>query len=212
MATSAQIDANRANAQLSTGPRSVEGKAAASRNSFKLGITAQSMIIPGEDPAELDLLTAEYEQQFQPVGPIETDLLQTVVRAVWMRRRYDRIEAAVITSRMAALKDAEHPLGAVFAQDSERGDTLAKIFRRQQAAQRDWYRAIDALRALQAQRRRSEAQLQSAAGKGESSVPRQNRVRFDRAPQSPAGQLLSPLTSSAEELTAEVLSLSPHGL
>ena len=139
------------------------------------------MIIPGEDPAELDKLTAEYEQQFHPVGPIETDLLETVVRAV-------------------------------FAQDSERGDTLAKIFRRQQAAQRDWYRAIDALRALQAQRRRSEAQLQSAAGKGESSVPRQNRVRFDRAPQSPAGQLLSPLTSSAEELTAEVLSLSPHGL
>jgi hypothetical protein len=180
MATSAQIDANRANAQLSTGPRSVEGKAISSRNSFKLGITAQSMIIPGEDPAELEQLTTEYEQQFHPVGPIETDLLETVVRAVWMRRRYDRIEAAVITSRMAALKDTEHPLGAVFAQDSERGDTLAKIFRRQQAAQRDWYRAIDALRALQAQRRRTESQP-ATRGVARESGP--DRVRFDSAPQ-----------------------------
>ena len=186
MATSAQIDANRANAQLSTGPRSVEGKAMSSRNSFKLGITAQSMIIPGEDPAELDQLTTDYEQQFHPVGPIETDLLETVVRAVWMRRRYDRIEAAVITSRMAALKDTEHPLGAVFAQDSERGDTLAKIFRRQQAAQRDWYRAIDALRALQAQRRRAESQLQAVARKSEPALPDPHRVRFDSAPQAAA--------------------------
>ena len=180
MATTAQIDANRVNAQLSTGPRSVEGKAASSRNSFKLGITAQSMIIPGEDPAELDQLTADYEQQFHPVGPIETDLLQTAVRAVWMRRRYDRIEAAVIAARMAALKDSEHPLGAVFAQDSERGDTLAKIFRRQQAAQRDWYRAIDALRLLQSQRRRAESQPVTRAIARESST---DRVRFDSLPQ-----------------------------
>ena len=180
MATSAQIDANRANAQLSTGPRSVEGKAESSRNSFKLGITAQSMIIPGEDPAELDQLTADYQQQFQPSGPIEADLLETIVRAVWMRRRYTRIEAAVIHSRVAALKDTEHPLGAVFAQDSERGDTLNKLFRRQQAAQRDWYRAIDELRRLQAQRRRMEI---PPATRGAVRETCPDRVRFDSAPQ-----------------------------
>ena len=89
MASPAQITASRANAQLSTGPRSVEGKAASSRNALKLGITAQSMIIPGEDPAALDQLTADYRQQFQPVGPVETALLETIIRAQWMQLRCD---------------------------------------------------------------------------------------------------------------------------
>jgi hypothetical protein len=183
MATSAQITANRANAQLSTGPRSVEGKAISSRNSFKLGITAQSMIIPGEDPAELDQLTAEYEQQFQPVGVIETGLVQTAVRAQWMQQRYSRIEAAVIHSRVAALKDTEHALGAAVIQDSESDNTLQKIFRRQQAAQRDWYRALETLERLQAHRRRAEMQSQAVVRQAQSPVPGPPRVRFDGAPQ-----------------------------
>src|SRR6266545_4845573 len=176
MASPAQVTANRANSQLSTGPRSVEGKAVSSSNSFKLGITAQSMIIPGEDPAELDQLTADYEQRFQPVGPIEIALLQTIVRAQWMQFRYDRIEAAVINSRMAALKDTEYPLGAVFAQDTEHGDTLYKIFRRHQSAQRDWYRAVETLGRVQAQRRLAESQPITRSAALESAPL---RVRFD---------------------------------
>ena len=182
MATSAQIIANRANAQLSTGPRSVEGKAASSRNSFKLGITAQAMIIPGEDPAELDQLAAEYEQQFQPAGPIEAALLQTAIRAQWMQQRYSRIEAAVINAGIAAMKDTEHPLGAAVARDATSGDTLHKIFRRQQAAQRDWYRALETLERLQAYRRRAESQPQTLARQSESASPDPARVRFDSAP------------------------------
>ena len=188
MATSAQITANRANAQLSTGPRSVEGKAISSRNSLKLGLTAQSMIIAGEDPAELDQLTAGYEQQFEPVGVIEVGLLQTAIRSQWMQQRYSRIEAAVINSRVSALKGADHALGAAVILDSESDNTLQKIFRRQQAAQRDWYRALETLERLQAHRRSAEIQSQTVARKGkfldESPAPYPPRIRFDGAPQS----------------------------
>jgi hypothetical protein len=197
MATTAQIDANRVNAQLSTGPRSVEGKAASSRNSFKLGITAQSMIIPGEDPAALDQLTADYQQHFQPVGVVEADLLETIVRAVWMIRRYDRIETAVINSRLAALKDTEHALGAVFIQDSQNGDTLVKIFRRRQAAQRDRNRAMDELRRLQAERRRAE-RPPVTRGVARESFP--DRVRFDSAPPAAARPLPEPPVNLALRL------------
>ena len=61
------------------------------------------MIIPGEDPDALDRLTASYEQQFQPVGPVESALLQTIVRAEWMQSRYARIESSYFGSRVAAL-------------------------------------------------------------------------------------------------------------
>jgi hypothetical protein len=57
MATLTQIEANRRNAQHSTGPRTAEGKAASSMNALKTGIDAQSSVIPGEDAAALVALT-----------------------------------------------------------------------------------------------------------------------------------------------------------
>ena len=50
MASQKQTEANRLNAQKSTGPRSVEGKAASRMNALKSGIDARSNFIRGEDP------------------------------------------------------------------------------------------------------------------------------------------------------------------
>lgn len=183
MATPAQVAASRANAQLSTGPRSVEGKAIASRNSLKLGITAQSMIIPGEDPAELEQLAAEYYEEFQPVGPIETALVDSIVRAQWMERRSYRIEAAFIKARVAELENPDHALGAVIAYDGEHGDTYHKIFRRRQAVHRECLRAMETLARLQAQRIAAQPQpvTPGPATQPRSAAP--PRVRFDDPPQ-----------------------------
>ena len=71
MATPAQIEANRRNAQRSTGPRSVEGKAVSRFNALKSGIDAKSLVIPGEDPAELEALVANYYLQFPAATPVE---------------------------------------------------------------------------------------------------------------------------------------------
>ena len=56
MSTPRQIEANRRNAQKSTGPTSVTGKAASAMNALKTGIHAQSLVLPPEDPAEFDEL------------------------------------------------------------------------------------------------------------------------------------------------------------
>ena len=58
MATIRQINANRANAQKSTGPRTEEGKAASSRNRLSHGFAASATIMPGENPEEFNLKTA----------------------------------------------------------------------------------------------------------------------------------------------------------
>ena len=55
MATPAQITANRANAQTSTGPRF---------NALKHGIDAASIVTPGEDRAVYDALAA-------PTSPLD---------------------------------------------------------------------------------------------------------------------------------------------
>ena len=184
MATPAQVTANRANAQFSTGPSSVEGRAVSSRNSLKLGLTGKAAIIPGEDPAELESLTAQYLEEFEPVSAVEQHLVQTMIRAIWMQQRCDRIEAAYLNARVAAMPEGtQHALGAAAIEDAAQGDVLHKIFRRHQAAEREWSRALDSLTRMQAQRfaDETEAEVQLAA------PAHPNRVRFDAPPQTPAG-------------------------
>src|SRR6478672_9616546 len=61
MPTRKQIEANRRNAQKSTGPVTAEGKAACAMNAFKTGLYAESLLIPGEKLEDLqELITAYY--------------------------------------------------------------------------------------------------------------------------------------------------------
>ena len=85
MPTEAQINANRRNAQKSTGPKSPEGKAASALNALKSGIDAWSHIIPGEDPAELEALTAAFHLHYQPVDPTQLALVDTLISTEWIQ-------------------------------------------------------------------------------------------------------------------------------
>jgi hypothetical protein len=159
MATNAQILANRLNSQKSTGPSSAEGKAAARFNALKHGMDAQSLIIPGEDPAELEALAHDYHLQFRPHGPEETFLVETLIRADWNKRRLRRIETelygALIAEQEAAGAPANTLLGAAFAHNCA-NNPLDKIFRRLETAERTWFRARQELRRAQRERQSSD--------------------------------------------------------
>jgi hypothetical protein len=159
MATNAQIHANQLNSQSSTGPSSVEGRAAARFNALKHGMDAQSLIIPGEDPAELEALAHDYHAQFRPHGPEETFLVETLIRTDWNKSRLRRIETelygALIAEQEAAGAPANTMLGAAFAQNGG-NSALDKIFRRLETAERTWFRARQELRRAQQERRSSD--------------------------------------------------------
>src|ERR1041385_7588548 len=109
MPTQAQLNANRLNAQKSTGPTSPEGKAASSLNALKTGIDAWSHIIPGEDPAELEALTAAFRNHYQPAGPVELSLVDTLISTEWIQRRLRRIEAQLWNYQVECLdKNLSH--------------------------------------------------------------------------------------------------------
>ena len=69
MSSLRQIEANRRNAQKSTGPTSVTGKAASSMNALKTGIHAKSLLLPSEKLADLELLIDEYYDHHNPTTP-----------------------------------------------------------------------------------------------------------------------------------------------
>ena len=185
MATNAQITAAVANAQLSTGPRSSEGKAISSMNATKLGLFAQSPILPGEDPEQLAALTREYIEEYKPKTPTERALIDELVLADWFKRRYRRIEAEVIQARFDALPEEDrnqHALGKIFIQDGEGPKLLDKIFRRQQAASRQYRRALMDLREAIAQRVLAEPALAEPAPCPPAARPVEKRTGSEPAP------------------------------
>ncbi|MEN6575190.1 MAG: hypothetical protein ABFD90_02515 [Phycisphaerales bacterium] len=103
MASIAQIQANRSNAQKSTGPRTRGGKERASQNALKHGLLAQEAVIQGEDPEEFELYREGMLQELSPAGVVETMLAERVVGLSWRLRRAERLQNAAF----AALDDGE---------------------------------------------------------------------------------------------------------
>src|SRR5882757_8073856 len=101
MATPAQINANRANAQKSTGPRSPEGKSVSRFNALQHGLDAKSVIIPGEDPAEYEQLACDYHTEYHPRTPSEAFHVDTMLRADWNKRRLQKLEAELYRTVLA---------------------------------------------------------------------------------------------------------------
>jgi len=96
MSTPAQIAANIANAQASTGPRTAEGKATSSQNGVKLGLFAsRDFVRPEEQQAYADL-NAELLRDLAPVGVLERNLVDEIRRAMWRLRRCGDVEANLI--------------------------------------------------------------------------------------------------------------------
>ena len=185
MSSEAQIAANRHNAQLSTGPSSDAGKAAVRFNAHKHGVYAQSFIIPGEDPAELEELSARYHRQFQPADPVEEELVDTLIQSAWRRRRLARIEAELFNHLLQEDADSEnpsaHPLGAVYARHPE----IDKVMRHREAAVRAWDRA---LRTLLRRRKEVSQALMPAGSTLVSSGPVETKIGFVPKISAPAPQ------------------------
>jgi hypothetical protein len=190
MASVAQLTANRANAQRSTGPRSEEGKAASRFNALTYGLEARSRVIPGENPAELESLAAAYYRQFNPVGPLEDFLVETIVAADWNRRRYTRVEAQLYRMLMS-LSDPPSDAAAAFGGDVTGAKILQSAFRQSASAERSYFRALTELRRAQKERLAEETEVEAAPRRHPRAAPSPSRGRVRpsnwlRSPQSAA--------------------------
>ena len=154
MATIQQIEANRLNAQKSTGPRSVEGKAVSCFNAIKTGIDAKSQIVRGEDPADLQTLTAEYQERWQPATPEQRLLVDTLIDCEWLLRRFRKAEAQLWQCKMQKAQiwkpDPECLVGLGFDYGCEQ---FSRLQRRIDSTNRNYHRALKELQRLDSERR-----------------------------------------------------------
>ena len=118
----------------------------------KYGIDAASIVIPGEDPAELQALIAEYFDDLHPEGPLQRFLVETMIHAQWSKRRFARVEAELLRSLL--------PGGSCETLMEDR--TLQRVHRRLQSLDRTYFRALAELRRAQRQERTVEEPSQPA--------------------------------------------------
>jgi hypothetical protein len=90
-----RLAANRANAQLSTGPRTEAGKAVSSLNAVKTGLTGRAVLLPSEDAEAYETHLLQYVDAFAPVSARETELVQSLADTQWRLNRIPNLEAGL---------------------------------------------------------------------------------------------------------------------
>jgi len=140
MLSPSRAAANAANAQMSTGPKTDEGKARVSQNARKHGLTARDLVVPDDQREEFDELLADHTQELEPIGVIEQTIFNQLVRAAWDLRRIGRMQADLCQNGVDPLAD-----------DSKRAET-ERLSRYHSRAERSYYRALHELRAAQTNR------------------------------------------------------------
>ena len=140
MTSAAQLAANHANAQHSTGPNTAEGKARVSHNALRHGLTARHLVIRDDEHEEFTALQDSLSEQLDPQGAMETLAFQEILHAAWSLHRFRRIEAE---ASRGTVEDFTDPATTT---------VLDRLSRYQARAQRAWQKALQELRVLQTNR------------------------------------------------------------
>jgi len=141
MATERQIEANRLNAQKSSGPRTPEGKANVSMNSLRHGMRARAVVLSTENEGRFHQLCDELEAEWQPQTPTEMALLEKMAVAQWKLVRAERRETII--------RDV-YP-------DEKQEAMLEPLAKFQERFERAFFRALRELEKLQKIRRQTAA-------------------------------------------------------
>ncbi len=147
MATLQQVLMNRANASLSTGPRTAAGMDACKYNATKHGLAGKQIVTRDEDPAAYDQLRRQLVHDYAPATEREAMLVEEIAQNWWRLERARRVEAAVI-KKYGELECVIEP---------EARKAFLTISRYLNSIQRTWHRASKDLEALQDKRNRNAA-------------------------------------------------------
>ena len=139
MSTPAQLAANQANAQLSTGPRTEAGQIRAAQNARTHGLTSAHLVIAEPDLEAFESMRAALVEEVAPRGELELTLFDALLHANWNIRRCRVLEAEMMV-------DAD-PL--LLEQNEAKLRQLDRHARRHDAS---FHRALRQLKALQTER------------------------------------------------------------
>jgi len=142
MTSERQAEANRQNAQKSTGPRTAAGKAAVALNGIKHGLLSRECLLKGESETELVAFGRRLRAKLAPVGELELLLADRVVSTAWRLRRLIAVETLLF--------DRERSVDSAF--NNYGREKMGVLSRYEVTLERSLYKALHELQRLQAAR------------------------------------------------------------
>ncbi|MBI5283437.1 MAG: SEC-C domain-containing protein [Candidatus Solibacter usitatus] len=148
MASTAQVLANHANAQLSTGPRTAEGKAASSRNRVSHGLFASFDNLSPQDRAIFDEFRAYHVEQWQPHTPEMEYWVSRVALADFRIDRVQSLDRGIYAIGVAKLREEGNTSNLitleaqVFLDDCKSAKAISRLMRWERLFLRDRDKAI----------------------------------------------------------------------
>lgn len=171
MSTEAQVCANQANAQLSTGPTSAEGRAVSCMNNFRTGLTGSSFsVLPWENEEEYNTLHSALQAQLEPRGPFERLIVEKMAQHQWLAQRALVLQDMCFNNELPTSDDDKK---------------LALYLRYQTTHDRAYHKYFDQLMKFRAETRKKvigfESQKASAADQTRKQEAHEARVRLSNA-------------------------------
>ncbi len=167
MTTEAQTEANRANSQKSTGPRTPEGKAKVAQNALRHGLLAKQAVVVGEDTDDFDLLRDQFRAELAPVGLTESQLVERIAGLSWRLQRAERFhtesfdvmyqqcadDPQIKRWRPSLVPDAADPVvGLTVVKDFSETKVLDRLLMYERRIENSLYRTMAELHKVQGQR------------------------------------------------------------
>ena len=142
MTSERQAEANRQNAQKSTGPRTPAGKAVVALNGIKHGLLSRESLIKGESEAELVDFGKRLRAKLAPVGELELLFADRVISTAWRLRRLVVVETMVFNRERSV----------DYAFNNSGREKMGVLSRYEMTLERSLYKALHELQRLQAAR------------------------------------------------------------
>ncbi len=166
MISQQQLEANQRNAQLSTGPKTPEGKAASARNAATHGLSSVFQVLAHEGQSDFDEMLAAYQTEFAPQTENERFLVQQLTQARWKMSRIERYQALAFDQLLDSEIDELNPEARLVAKLAEKTKDLPALLHRYAvSAERSYHRAVRDL--TQARTRESRDQSRELRNKAD---------------------------------------------
>ncbi len=155
ISTNTRAEASRRNGARSRGPASAEGRASSARNALRHGLRARKIpVLSNEEEAEFLTLAAALRAELAPEGPLQEHLAGQVALAIWRARRSERVETELFDFYLQKDRAPGEPtpdFGLLVIRDRNGARALDMLLRYRSSVQVELFRALAALKALQAE-------------------------------------------------------------
>jgi len=165
-----QTEANRANAQHSTGPKTDEGKKRSALNSLRHGLTGQLLVLSNEELAAYKRHCEVFVKKHRPADEYEMRLVQLLADTSWRIMRVPAIEANILAlgskTYVGGEEDDLRVNLSTAVEFRNQAKALCNITLYEQRLTRQFERTLAQLRDLQAERRKQPEKQQVASPNG----------------------------------------------